>query len=242
MTDQKITFFARVRTARFWVLPLGLLSATLVVLLIVSLTSIQTLTTPPGEGKFRHALEGEPGSGSNVTNTLFEDTVDRLSGDRVPVLLFQNVSNFCRDSLEGEYRSSACVARFEPTHIAFAEDYANHLQSAWETATATGLTQEAELLNQWEKRTAAHEFAHILQYNYKQETDPYANMFSTQEIPAMEEMAECFADVLYPMPAETIRFYDFPAEESFPKCGADDREIIRSWLVVIGWERILASA
>lgn len=222
-------------STRVWLITLTLAFVTAVVIAVYAVTALLAISSPPPAGNFKAALNGPQGTPSNITDTLFEHVVDELSGNRVPVLLFQQSTKYCGGPESGEMKTIACVSRFSPNHIAFQEELANHLQSAWVDAEAKGLTKDAQLLNQWESHIAAHEFAHILQYNYRAETLPYLSNFAPKEIPAVELMADCYANLIYPMGSERVSFHNFPKEENFTVCTKKQSDAALQWAGSIGW-------
>lgn len=223
------------KNASFWIAPLIALVLSLGGVLGFSIYKLFEATSPPTVGVFRAVMDGPPGHPSNVTGTLFENVVDKLSGDRVPVLLFQVESHYCGGPEHGDLKAVACVSRFTPSYIAFQEDLAYRMKAAYDDAKEKGLEDEAKELNQWESHIAAHEFSHILQYNYREETLPFMDAFDPKEIPAVELMAECYASLVYPMSSDSIMFHNFTAAEYFPKCTAKQNQATKDWLNTIGW-------
>lgn len=240
-------FRERLKSPRFWILLLSFSLATAILIAGVALAGVKNLTTPPAVGEFSKVLLGEPQvSPTNITDTLFEDTVDKLSGGGIPVLLFPNSTNFCGDN-EEEWdkglRSGACVDPFNPTHIALSEELSQNFDRNYFAALEAGLTPEAELINQWERHIAAHEFAHVLQYNFQEISLPYEKSFEGGFLGrTYEDMAECYAQLLYPMNDEiaskngeqfSVEFYNFPEAERFALCTPKQLSTIEKWLQAI---------
>ncbi len=237
---------SRLKTPRIWLIFLSLGLVTSIIINVVALMGIRQLADPPDEGEFADELQTVViENPTNITGTLFEDTVDKLSAGVVPVLIFPRVSDFCGEPEGFDLVTGACVDRFDATYIAVSEELINNYQTNWEAATEAGLTEEAELINQWERHIAAHEFGHILQYNYLKKSLPYYEKFGDGYLGrAREDMAECYGQLQYPLTAEPakkegeyvdIEFYGFPAKERFALCTEEQLQDIRDWLKAIDY-------
>lgn len=194
------------------------------------------MSQPPEVGVFQAALEGPEGPELNISQTLFEEVVDTLSGNRVPVLLYPEVTNYCRGPVGEDYVTAACVSRHTPNHIAVQQEFVYRYAWAWNQAKEAGLEKEARDISQWEAHMAAHEFAHILQYNYRAQTLPFLNVFGDGEIEQVELLAECYASLVYPMESSEMTFYTFPEPERFPACTDLQFDTTKKWLKEIGWD------
>lgn len=235
----------RVLTTKFLIIVLSAALVTTVVVAGVALLGVKNLTTPPARGQFAELLQQPPiVNPTNTTNSLFEHVVDELSGGVIPVILFPKHTDFCinGDNIE-EHIIAACVDPFNPIYIAFTEEFAEALESNYEAATAAGLEEEAELVNQWERHLAAHEFAHVLQFNYWQVTEPFQKHFEGGfRRSAVEDMAECYAQLQYPLDDKLaskpgdytmIDFYGFAEPEPFALCSQEQLDTIEEWLEAI---------
>ncbi len=240
----------QLRQPKIWLTLLSAGFATMLVIASVAIGGIKSLTTPPPTGEFSRVLSGPPLANiTNVTNTLFEDTVDKLSGGVIPILLFPNYTNYCLDSREEwdmEMQSAACVDTLNPIHIAYSEELSTNFERAYESAKAHGLDEEAERVNQWERRIAAHEFAHILQYNFQEISLPFEKKFEGGFLgKTYEDMAECYSQSLYPLSDDVaqkpgdfveMEFHNFPKAEKIPLCTADQLDTIEQWLDALPYD------
>lgn len=235
---------ARVRSKNFWLFLTALTLITSLVVNVFTLVAIRGLVEPPASGEFSRVLqEVTVDSPTNVTGTLFEETVDELSGGVIPVLLFAPPTYFCGDSREYPLDVGACVDRFDPTYIAVNEQLSLNWSNNRAAAELDGLDEQAELIERWERHMAAHEFAHILQYNYRSVTLPYMDEFEGGFLSRpVEAMAECYAQLLYPMSEHSnastgdfvqLEFYGFQAPEQFGLCTDAQLDTIRRWLAAI---------
>ncbi len=234
----------RLRNPLFWVI---ILAAALIASLVVSFTAlkgIRDLVEPPMAGQFAKLLQKAPEKNpTNVTGTLFEQTVDELSGGVIPVLLFLNRSQFCGDDSAYALNIAACVDRFDATYIAVSEEVVIDWDEARESAREAGLPEEVQRIDEWERFVAAHEFAHILQYNYRTVALDYFEKFSHGALDRRnEDMAECYAQLQRPLtdkvaqkPGDYIEleFYGFDKKQRFGLCTEEQLELIREWLAAI---------
>jgi len=238
------TLRGRLRRPKFW---LVILSAVLLFSLIINvaaLIGVRSVIEPPASGQFAKLLQKAPiEKPTNVTQTLFEHTVDELSGGVVPVLLFPNMSQFCGDDSAFELNIAACVDRFDATYIAVSEELTLDWNKSYQSAQEEGLDAEAELINQWERHVAAHEFGHILQYNYRTITLPFQENFENGLLHrSNEDMAECYAQLQQPLTDTVAKkegdyvdlsFYGFKQKQRFALCTEDQLQVIRDWLAAI---------
>lgn len=240
---------ARVKTPRFWLIFLGAFLAASLVVNVAALIGVRSVIEPPAKGQFHDLFQESPiENPTNTTGTLLENTVDKLSGGVVPVLLFPKMTNFCGDPEGFELTIGACVDRFDATYISFMEELAINWETNYKAAIDAGLPEEAELINQWERHVAAHEFGHVLQYNYRTETLPLQSKYFGQEKGFLgrenEDMAECYAQLLYPLNDEvaskigdstTIEFYGFNSPEKFALCTEEQLDGVKEWLEKINY-------
>lgn len=240
---------ARMRTPRLWFIFLGAFLATSLVVNVAAISGVYSVIEPPAKGQFHDLFQKAPiKNPTNVTGTLLENTVDKLSGGVVPIILFPKMTHFCGDPEGFDLAIGACVDRFDATYIAFSEELEINWNTNYQAAMDAGLPAEAELINQWEKHVAAHEFGHVLQYNYRTETLPFQGKYFNKEKGylgrANEDMAECYAQLLYPIGDKvadkigdntTVEFYGFQSPETFALCTDEQLDGIKAWLKKINY-------